>query len=236
MPDFAQTQFDIRCEWGLQGLEHLAPDSDVVIIVDVLSFSTCVDVAVSNGALIYPYRGEDAAQFARERGALLAERSRDAEYTLSPASLQKIPAGTKLVLPSPNGSTLSFATGDTPTLAGCLRNAQAVAAAAQTLGKRISVIPAGERWWTDYSLRPSMEDWLGAGAILSALRGNKSIEARAAEQVFLAFQTKLPDVLRTIASGIELVDGGFAEDVQIAASLNVSQTVPHLIDGAYQSG
>ena len=40
---YDQAEFDIRCEWGIEGLEKLAIISDVVIIVDVLSFSTCVD-------------------------------------------------------------------------------------------------------------------------------------------------------------------------------------------------
>jgi 2-phosphosulfolactate phosphatase len=36
-----RAEFDIRFEWGLQGVLQLAPISDVVIIVDVLSFSAC---------------------------------------------------------------------------------------------------------------------------------------------------------------------------------------------------
>ena len=46
---YDQSEFDIRQEWGLRGVEVLAPISDVVIVVDVLSFSTCVDVAVGRG-------------------------------------------------------------------------------------------------------------------------------------------------------------------------------------------
>ena len=37
---FDQTEYDIRCEWGPQGIAQLAPDSDAVIIVDVMSFTT----------------------------------------------------------------------------------------------------------------------------------------------------------------------------------------------------
>ena len=36
---FDQGSFDIRCEWGMEGLQELLPDSRAVVIVDVLSFS-----------------------------------------------------------------------------------------------------------------------------------------------------------------------------------------------------
>jgi len=42
---FDQTAYRLRCEWGLRGLRELAPVSDVVIIVDVLSFTTALDIA-----------------------------------------------------------------------------------------------------------------------------------------------------------------------------------------------
>jgi hypothetical protein len=37
------------CEWGAKGIEVLGPHAAVLVIVDVLSFSTAVDVAVSRG-------------------------------------------------------------------------------------------------------------------------------------------------------------------------------------------
>src|SRR5262249_55529293 len=85
----------------------------MLAIVDVLSFSTAVDVAVSRGAIVFPFSfvEELGVRFAAERvGALLARprRSAGAKYRLSPVSLLSIPAGTKLVLPSLNRSlTLS---------------------------------------------------------------------------------------------------------------------------------
>jgi 2-phosphosulfolactate phosphatase len=75
-------------------------------------------------------------------------------YTLSPASLRSLPMGSSLVLPSPNGATLALATGSTPTFAGCLRNARAVAEAASRHGRRVAVVASGERW-ADGSLRPA---------------------------------------------------------------------------------
>jgi len=231
---FTQSEFNIRLEWGEQGVNLLAPISDVVIIVDVLSFTTCVEIATGRKAIIYPYRGnlEMAQEYARSVGAKLAEKNRDAKYSLSPKSMLNIPQGIKLVLPSPNGSMLTLATGDTPTLAGCLRNARSVAEAAKKYGGRIAVIPAGERW-PDGSLRPSFEDLIGAGAIINFIDGKYSPEAYAARSAFLAAEEDLEHRLLQCGSGKELIERGYRGDVLLAAELNVSDYVPTLTDGAY---
>src|SRR5262245_48902963 len=103
MPYFDQAAAACRCEWGLAGLEALAP-ADVVIVVDVLSFSTCVDVAVARGVTIFPYRWRDASaeSFAASQRAELALPRGKGRYSLSPGSFQGAPAGTRCVLPSPN--------------------------------------------------------------------------------------------------------------------------------------
>ncbi len=238
-PELSESFFDqrgwaVRCEWGAHGIAQLASTSDALVIVDVLSFSTCVDIAVSRGASVLPYhRREDAAAFASAQGALLAG-ARDAPhgYSLSPASLRAIPSGTRLVLPSPNGATLSMAAGATPTFAACLRNAAAVARAARRYGPRVSVIPAGERWG-DGSLRPAIEDLIGAGAVIAHLDGERSPEALVALHAFLGARDRLADVLATCSSGRELAGRGFAEDIALAAELDVSGCAPVLRDGAY---
>lgn len=151
---------------GKKGVEQLAPISDVIIIVDILSFSTCIEIANSRKATVFPYEwNNEASIFAKSVNAQLATKRGGSGYSLSPVSLSQIPENTRLVLPSPNGSSLSLATGKTPTLAGCLRNCQAVANSATKYGRRIAVIPAGEKW-EDGSLRPSFEDLIGAGASL----------------------------------------------------------------------
>jgi 2-phosphosulfolactate phosphatase len=200
-----------------------------------MSFTTCVEIATSRGALIYPYQGDTAEKYAQEHSALLASRDRTARFSLSPHSLLAIESGTKVVLPSPNGSALSAATGSVPTFAACLRNARAVALAAQQVGQRVAVIPAGERWKHDYTLRPALEDWIGAGAVIEHLSGRKSFEAQAAQHIFRTYQNDLLSVLKGIASGLELIEKEFAEDVDLAARLNVSNTVPRLVEGAYRS-
>jgi 2-phosphosulfolactate phosphatase len=245
---FDQQEFDIRFEWGEQGIAALAPISDVVIIVDVLSFSTCVEIAASRGATVYPcnLKHERAAAFAVDVGAqLISPRRSLTTLSLSPTSLTQLASGARIVLPSPNGSTLTMAaiksqspSAEIPSkspevLTGCLRNARAVASAAFGFGAKIAVIAAGERWWHDYSLRPSFEDMVGAGAIIRHLPGTRSPEALAAVAAFEAAAPDLAAHMHRCGSGKELIAQGFAADVDLAAQLDVSGCAPILHDGAY---
>lgn len=226
----------ILCEWGAQGVRTLSPQADVTIIVDVLSFSTCVDIGVGRGISIFPYSGplDEAAAFATSHGAVLARhRGQDqGHFSLSPTGFATNAFVPRVVLPSPNGSTLTLLAAETSrVLCGCLRNAAAVAATCAGYDT-IAVIPAGERW-PDGSLRPALEDWLGAGAIISHLAGTPTPEATAAAAAFAAHRDNLLPALNACPSGQELIDRGYPTDVELAAECNVSTTVPRFVPPAY---
>ncbi|MDQ6925244.1 MAG: 2-phosphosulfolactate phosphatase, partial [Candidatus Eremiobacteraeota bacterium] len=239
-----QDAYRVRFERGEHGalglLSRRPPDVWVAIVVDVLSFSTAVDVAVARGAQIFPSRFKsvaESAQIATMYGALLAvprsERSETSPYTLSPSTLDALPAGSRLVLPSPNGARCVRAAYDCRVpvvLVGCLRNASAVAEFARdAAGKKgvIAVIAAGERW-SDGTLRPSVEDDLGAGAILAALDLDAALapEARFAATAFRALGDAMGGAVRDSVSGRELTVAGYSDDVARALQAEVSATVP----------
>jgi 2-phosphosulfolactate phosphatase len=232
---FDQGAAACRCEWGERGLEALAP-ADVAIIVDVLSFSTCVDVAVARGVAVLPFawRSPAAEEFARAQNAELAGARGAARYSLSPASFADAPRGLRCVLPSPNGAALSLraAASSAVVIAGCLRNATAVARLASRVGRSFNVIAAGERW-PDDTLRPALEDWLGAGAILRGLPGAKSPEAQAAIAAFDAIRPDFQSAIAASASGRELVARGFPRDVASACAFDTSSIVPRLVGPAF---
>ena len=206
------------------------------MIVDVLSFGTCVDVATARGAEVLPYRWRDdtAAPYAEEQRAILADGHRGTDrYSLSPTSLAGIPSGTRLVLPSPNGAAVSLrATKVGTTVASCLRNAAAVARFARSRGGPVAIIACGERW-ADGSLRPCWEDLVGAGAVAAELPGPRSPEAEAACDAFRQAEADLAGRLRVCSSGRELIDRGFAADVDLAAAVGVSECVPVLSGDAF---
>ncbi|GAA1878861.1 hypothetical protein GCM10009836_70330 [Pseudonocardia ailaonensis] len=240
----------IRVDWGPVGAGAIVPGCAVAAVVDVLSFSTALSVAVDRGIEVFPYRWRDgsAAAFAAERDAVLAvgrARSRrstaggvsgDQEHppvSLSPASIRGAAGVERVVLPSPNGSTISAQLAE----AGCtvigvgLRNrAAAVRWLGAQRGRRIAVVAAGERW-PDGSLRPAVEDLWGAGALVSGLLAagwtGVSPEASAAAAAFDAI-TDVAAALRECASGRELAEIDFADDVRTAGELDDGRLVPVL--------
>jgi 2-phosphosulfolactate phosphatase len=199
--------------------------------------------------VVFPYRWADdgAAAYAAERNAVLAGIREDGSPSLSPTDLLVLAPGTRLVLPSPNGSALAFAArqhGAAHVLAGCLRNASATAAAARRLAGdtgTIAMIGAGERWHgATGPLRPCIEDLLGVGAILAALDPSASIsapgcspEAAAARAAFVAARPMLREVLPATASGRELVARGWADDVDTSSAHDVTNRVAVLRDDAF---
>lgn len=248
----------VRCEWGPAAVAlaaDLGPE-DLTVVVDVLSFSTTVTVAVAKGIAVWPMRWRDdrARALAEQVGAVLAVERLEAELladdpagldaramvSLSPAEMSRVQGVSAIVLPSPNGSTITAALADSgvQVAVGCLRNASAVADRAVEVvqgGGRVLVVPAGERW-PDGSLRPALEDWWGAGAVLARIRDRSkvpfSVEASAAASSFEHLgDPGLP--LAQCGSGRELIARGYGADVEMAAAVDAVDVVAMLRAGRF---
>ncbi|MCW2503491.1 MAG: putative lipoprotein [Actinomycetia bacterium] len=243
---FTQVPAGVRFEWGPAGATVLAEGCAVLVVVDVLSFSTATAIAVERGIRVHPFpwRGDEAREYAIRIGAVAAGgRGSGEAWTLSPADLLAAPVVPDLVLPSPNGSAICAAAASTgaSVVAACARNAAAVASWLLTSGygtedQPIGIVAAGERW-PDGSLRPSAEDLLGAALVLDGLTAapaGLSVEAAVA----LAALTGVGDVaaaIRGSSSGRELITKGFPADVEIAVDLNGSEVVPLVRAGAFEA-
>jgi len=237
------TQHPYRCrfDWGQRGTHMAAERGDILVIVDVLSFSTTAVTALHHGGIIYPYsyHEEDPALFAQHIGAELAVRRQDVpakgRFSLSPATFEQIEPGTSVVLASPNGATCSRHAREVPYLfVGALVNAHATASAISSLltqqeNMNVTIIACGERWQTpsqDEEFRVAIEDYLGAGAILSYLPQEKSPEASVCAGAFMQAQDNLAALLWDCGSGRELRAMSFEGDVTAAAQLNAYNAVP----------
>jgi 2-phosphosulfolactate phosphatase len=100
----------------------------------------------------------------------------------------------------------------------------------------VVVVPAGERWYDD-TLRPAVEDLWGAGALVESLRAGGwsgiSPEAHAAEAAFASVADDLTAALSACASGRELLEIGYSDDVLTAGELDQGSCVPSLVGDAF---
>ena len=248
LPGHDQSTYRLRMEWGPTGAE--AVPADYAVVVDVLSFTTTLSVALERGIEVFPFRWSDsrAAEHAMRHGATLAvgrfealSRGDARHVSLSPASLAEVEGVERLVLPSPNGSTIAFALAESgaQVVGACLRNAGAVArwlAPRVADGASVVVVPAGERWYDD-TLRPAVEDLWGAGAVLAALdaEAEAGAEPRGADGGRrLAGGGAARTTCSTAPSGRELTEVGFVADVEIAAQHDVSEVVPVLVGESFR--
>ena len=245
-PEHRQTAYDLRFDWGLPGADRVLADADIAVVVDVLSFTTTVSVALDVGTSVLPYRWNDAsaATFADEHAAALAvgrSAAGPGEISLSPQTLRTNPPPARLVLPSPNGSTIAHhvAASGAVVLAASLRNAGAVSdwiTAHHAPTTRVAMIAAGELSG-DGTMRPAIEDLWGAGAVFAGLSAagwtNWSPEAELAAIAYDAIRGREHEALPACASGRELVEAGYPGDVAIAAEAGRSDAVPVLHDGCF---
>lgn len=241
-----QQDFGVRFEWGPTGCRRLSTESGCVVVVDVLSFTTAVAVATTRGMAVLPlplHAGGPEAYAVAHRARLAVRRrevSEEHPWSLSPSSLVDGPFTERLVLPSPNGAVTSLVAKGV-VVAGCLRNVRAVGQwivddGYSSTDRPALVIAAGERW-PDGSLRPAIEDGIGAGAVLAALQHaglRLSPEAAAMAGLYRGIGDLRP-AIGACSSARELQSLGYGNDVDDAAVVDAQHHVPLLRHGAFSA-
>lgn len=196
-----QSEDAFRFDWGIEGLRAISPGARVIIVVDVLTFTTAVDLTLAHGEAV---------------------------------------VGSPLCLAAQTDHRVTV-------LAGCLRNAGAVGAAARDIAGAdgpIALIATGDLWESSNGvLRHATEDLLGAGAILAALDPSAAVspprcspEAAVARSGFVSARYRMVEHIARTASGRELINRGWVDDVGIAATLDASRIVPILRNGVFVAG
>jgi 2-phosphosulfolactate phosphatase len=242
----------VHVEWGRTGAALAAARGDVVVVVDVLSFSTTLSIAVARDFTCLVYSGAEIeslggpAMAAIRLGARPLSRRRRAaepgEISLSPASLLEAEPGQRVIFTSLNGASVVSAAARAPAiLIGSPRNATACAGLAAELmtsvrAGRVTVVACGEHWSsvdpnTD-GTRPAAEDWLGAGAVCAGMADlgySLSAEARLAASSWTR-PSALADVADCV-SARELRAAGFAADVELALEVDADRKVPVRMSG-----
>ena len=89
---FGQAKYQVRFDWGAAGAERILPGAHVVVVVDVLSFTTAVVAAAERGVPVAPWPAGDAAgaaALAERLGGVVAGRRGEPGPTLSPDELHR---------------------------------------------------------------------------------------------------------------------------------------------------
>ncbi|WP_336646672.1 2-phosphosulfolactate phosphatase [Microbacterium sp. USHLN186] len=214
---FDQSSYQVRLDWGATGLARLAP-ADIVIVVDVLRFSSTLPDALAAGQQVTL---ADAMRWSTN-GAALVHAAAQAD-----ATAEVLVGGIRN--------------------AGAVARAVMTVQERRAARTSVSVIAAGEVAAAG-ELRFAVEDQLGAGAVIAALSGlgidHSSPEAAAAAESFRALRRGLRHMLIGSGSGRELVDGvastaRMAADgirpatTAEAAELDAIDAVPVLRDGRF---
>lgn len=240
----------VHLDWAPDGLSHALKHRTIVVIVDVLRFSTAVTTAVAHGFTIYPVSDpQKAAERAAQLGAELAGKSGQAEFSISPSTyLRASASGNKhVVLYSPNGAACSEQIGNNDTAyIGCFLNAlavgQLISAVARAQSKDVTMIAAGEQravvTGERITYQPqeaervfAIEDYLGAGAILGHVDLTKSAEAYVCEQAYQSVAGQLLKLVRDSFSGRYLEQHDLLDDVHHAVKVNTYSVVPVIRSG-----
>jgi 2-phosphosulfolactate phosphatase len=211
---FGQARYRARFEWGLTGAEAIAPDAAFVVVVDVLSFTTALSVAVEHGMAVMPYPWRDgsaveaAARFDAECAVGRSAAGPD-EISLSPAVIRRVASRRRierLVLPSPNGSTISSrfaaAGGSGPMTASDLRFAADGGSGLMAADDPRFTVADGSRFAVADGSRPTAPTVIGVG-LRNAAAAAEWVRARLAGR---------PGAV--VAAGERWADGGLRPAVE----------------------
>jgi len=247
---FDQSFYQVRLDWGREGLARLAP-ADIVVVVDVLPSPTRTgDAAVGRERLVLDESapaGGASAQGARAGGAAWGDGAPAGGAPASAgASGRSTGAAASAVLADTRGSDVLGGAEASGALimAGSLRNAGAVAKAVvaeqHRRGGRVSVtvLPLGEADHGTGTVRFAVEDHLGAGAIVAALGAlgidHTSPEAAVASESFRGLRTAIRHLLTASGSGRELIERHRRDEVLHAAEVDAVDAVAVLRDGVFR--
>jgi 2-phosphosulfolactate phosphatase len=207
---FDQSTYQVRLEWGVAGLARLAP-ADIVVVVDVLRFSTTVIDAVAQGR---DFPLDAAARAVSINGAAVAEAAARGGPLVLLGALRNASAVAAAVLAEQQRRGV--------------RTSVAIIAAGELTTRGAAA-----------AVRFAVEDQLGAGAIVDALGAlgidHTSPDAAVASEAFRALRRATKHLLTASGSGLELIERGQRDAVVAAAALDAASAVPVLRDGVFRA-
>jgi len=202
---FDQRRYQVRMDWGIAGVERLAP-ADATVVVDVLRFSTAVSTRVGAGEKVLL---DAAAHAASINGAAVAERA--------------AATGTLVLL-----GCLRNATAVARAVA-----AEQVRTGARTSVNIIAAGELGDEGASRFAVEDLLGAGAVVDALTGIGIDHTSPEAAAVADSFRGLRGALRHLLTAAGSGQELLERGRREEVLAAAELDAEASVPVLRGDAF---
>jgi 2-phosphosulfolactate phosphatase len=200
---YDQSRYQIRFEWGTDGLARLAP-SDVVVVVDVLSYSSATTDAVGKGDRVELSAGVAAGA----EGAVIARAAASSGARVLLGSLRNATAVAREVLAEQQRR-------------GARTSVAVIAAGEQA--------DAGLRFAVEDQLGAgAVIDALGVLGL-----DHTSPEAAASGEAFRGLRLAVRHLLTASGSGQALLDAGRRDEALAAAQLDAATAVPVLAHGVF---
>lgn len=199
---FDQSRYQLRFDWGVEGLRRLAP-ADVVVVVDVLRFSTAVTLRMDAGETV----AHDALDAHGHAAAAVAEAAGDAVVMLG--CLRNASA-----------------------VAGAVLGEQRRRAARTSVNIIAVGDPAGDGRLR-FAVEDLLGAGAVLGALEALGLDHTSPEAAAASESFRGLRAAVRHLLTASGSGQELLADERREEVLAAAEHDASAAVPVLCDGRW---
>lgn len=201
---FDQSAYQVRLDWGVDGLVRLAP-ADVVVVVDVLRFSSTVTAAL-------------------ERGQTTALDAAAHAVSINGAAVAEAAAGSPLVLLGclRNASAVAAAVLAVQQQRGARTGVAVIAAGERDAAGALR-----------FAVEDHLGAGAVIAALGDLGIDHGSPDAAVAGEGFRALRGAVKHLLSASGSGRELADRGLAADVAAAAALDASTVVPVLRDGVF---
>ncbi|MEV8267981.1 2-phosphosulfolactate phosphatase [Microbacterium sp. NPDC076911] len=205
---FDQHRYQVRCEWGVEGLAHLEP-AHIVIVVDVLRFSTTTTRAVEAGETV----------------SLSAARAR-AMNGVAVADLAAATGSLVVIGCLRNASTVAR-----EVAAEQLRRGSRTSVAVIAAGERV----AGETGLR-FAVEDHLGAGAIIDALTELGIDHTSPEAACAAEAFRGMRGATRHLLSASGSGQQLIASGLRDEVLAAAEVDASTAVPVLREGVFVDG
>ncbi len=204
---FDQARYQVRTEWGVEGMRRLAP-TDVTVVVDVLRFSSTVTARLAAGEGV-PL--DESAHAVSLNGAAVADAASSEVVLLGCLRNASAVAARISELQNSRGGRVSVA----------------VIAAGERDGREGPV---------RFAVEDQLGAGAVIAALAARGIDHSSPDAAVAAEAFRSLRRATTHLLTACGSGQELIARGLVDDIRAAAEQDVDTVVPELRAGAFVDG